>query len=148
MKKLNVVFNSDNNINAFTKLATHKALVSELWYTAIPQELKECTQASQLKDGTLYVVAHFASAASKIKFLEASLLNALENSQKMHANLIPTKVTAIKVKVQVKSATVTKQKHLPTLNATNAEHLLSLSKRIEGTPLAVILNSLVSKAKK
>jgi len=148
MKKLNTVLSNDQSLHALTHQVEQKLLIQQWWQSVLPPELLHHCSASHIKDNTLFIIAGNAAVATKIKFLHASLLNKLENSQKTHKNLSNCKVTAIKVKVQVKSTPTKKAKRVPSLNTTNASHLLALSQTLAGSELAHVLTRLAKKSKK
>lgn len=146
MKKLQAVFNHDGALQSLNHQAQQKMLIEQWWRSVLPPELVPLCNANHMSNHTLVVFAHHAAAAAKINFLQASLLNALKNLQKSHPFETMDKVTAIKVKVQVKSTKYNKTKPKPTLNQENAQHLLQLSQSLAESDLAITLNKLAKRA--
>lgn len=147
MHKLNAIFGQHNQLNQLTQQAREKALINAFWQTAVPDFLASYTSANALNDGVLTVLATNASAASKIKLMQASLLKALENSQKTFDQFKLCKVTVIKVKVQVKSTPAPRAKRVIKLSSSGAQHLNRYANAIAGTPLGDILKKLAAKGK-
>lgn len=146
MHKLNAVFGQNNQLSQLTQLAREKAVINAFWQTAVPDFLASYTSANILNDGVLTVFATNASVASKIKLMQASLLKALENSQKTFDQFKHCKVTVIKVKVQVKSTPAPRAKRVIKLSSSGAQHLNRYASAIEGTPLGDILKKLAAKS--
>lgn len=146
MHKLNAIFGQHNQLNQLAQQAEEKALIHAFWQTAAPDFLARHTNASILKDGVLTVFVNNASVASKIKLMQASLLKALENSQKTFDQFKLCKVTVIKVKVQVKSTPAPRTKRVIKLSSSGAQHLNRYANAIAGTPLGDILKKLAAKS--
>jgi hypothetical protein len=102
-----------NNSSAFTGLPLRKLAqqaqshqkLQTFWQSVVPKELASLTAAQALSTEKLIVIAYNPSAATKTKLLSARLLTQLQNLQKTNPNFKECKVTAIVVKMQVKSAT-------------------------------------------
>lgn len=146
MHKLNAIFGQHNQLNQLTQQAREKALINAFWQTAVPDFIANLSTANLLNDGVLTVFAVNASVASKIKLMQASLLKALENSQKTLDQFKHCKVTVIKVKVQVKSTPKPRAKRAIKLSSSGAQHLNQYADAIAGTPLGDILKKLAAKS--
>ncbi|EUJ11410.1 Protein of unknown function (DUF721) [Methylophilaceae bacterium 11] len=146
MHKLNAIFGQHNQLNQLTQQAGEKALINAFWLTSVPDFLADHSTANILNDGVLTVFATNASVASKIKLMQASLLKALENSQKTIGQFKHCKVTVIKVKVQVKSTPKPRTKRAIKLSSSGAQHLNRYANTIAGTPLGDILKKLAAKS--
>lgn len=146
MHKLNAIFGQHNQLNQLTQQAGEKALINAFWLTAVPDFLANHSTANILNDGVLTVFVTNASVASKIKLMQASLLKALENSQKTLGQFKHCKVTVIKVKVQVKSTPKPRTKRAIKLSSSGAQHLNRYANTIAGTPLGDILKKLAAKS--
>lgn len=118
-----------NNSSAFTGLPlralaqqaqSHQRLQT-FWQSVVPKELASLTAAQTLSAEKLTVIAYNPSAATKTKLLSVRLLIQLQNLQKTDPNFKECKVTAIVVKMQVKSATYSapKPKRKVPLQASN-----------------------------
>lgn len=147
MHKLNALFGQHDQLNQLARLAEANALINAFWRSAAPDYLANVTTANNIQDGVLTVFASNASVASKIKLTQASLLKALENSQKTINEFKLCKVTAIKVKVQVKSTPRPRAKRSIKLSLSGAQHLSRYADSIVGTPLGDILKKLAAKGK-
>jgi hypothetical protein len=146
MHQFNALFGQHDQLNQLAQHARANALIQEFWQTSVPDYLASSSYATQLKDSVLTVFAHNASVASKIKLTNASLLKALENSQKTFAHFKLCKVTLIKVKVQVKSTPKPRPKRPIKLSASGAQQLNQYADSIAGTQLGDILKRLATKA--
>jgi hypothetical protein len=145
MRKLNSLFGQNAQLSALAQQIQEKELLNKLWLLATPPELSTTSHAYQLDDGLLTVYADNGTIASKIKFTQASLLKALENCCQQDNNFSQCKVTAIKVKVQVKSTIRPKQTRAITLSSTAAQQLNQLVDQLGESKLATILSRLASK---
>jgi len=147
MHKLNALLGQHDQLNQLARLAQANALINAFWQTSAPDYLASASTASHIEDGVLIVFASNASVASKIKLTQASLLKALENSQKTIDDFKHCKVTAIKVKVQVKSTPKARAKRVIQLSLSGAQHINRYADSISGTPLGDILKKLAAKGK-
>ncbi|MDO8960629.1 MAG: DciA family protein [Methylophilus sp.] len=145
MHQFNALFGQHDQLHQLAQHARANALINELWQSSAP-DLASCSSALHLKDGVLTVSVINASVATKIKLTQASLLKALENSQKKIAEFKLCKVTLIKVKVQVKSTPKTRPKRPIKLSSSGAQQLNQYADSIAGTPLGDILKKLASKS--
>lgn len=146
MRKINTLFNDDIQFSALAKnVQTHQNL-QQLWHAVAPKILSQASFASSLTNGQLTVYTDSAIIASKIKLTQASLLTLLQNLQKNNPLFRECKVTAITVKVQVKSHPKPAIKTPRKLSANAATSLKQLAQDLGDSPLALKLNSLASKA--
>jgi hypothetical protein len=145
MQKINAVFGKNKQLSALTNYARSKELINLFWQSAIPKALADSSFAHQIDNGLLTVFVSNSAVASKIRFTQSSLLKALENSRKNHANFSPYKVTAINVKVQVKSTPITKPKRQRHLSVNAAQHLNTFSEELGDAPLGLILKKLANR---
>jgi hypothetical protein len=125
--------------------------LQQLWQLATPKILSQNSFASSLSNGQLMVYANSAIVANKIKLTQASLLTQLQNLQKTHQTFRECKVTAISVKVQVKSRPKPIIKTPRKLSASAANSLKNLAENLLAenkgeSPLALKLSALASKA--
>lgn len=146
MHKLNALLGQHDQLNQLARLAQANALINAFWQTSAPDYLASASCASHIEDGVLIVFASNASVASKIKLTQASLLKALENSRKTVNDFKLCKVTAIKVKVQVKSTPRPRAKRAIKLSSSGAQHINRYADSIPGTPLGDILKRLAAKS--
>ena len=153
MRKINTLFNNSQDNSAFSQLtqrAQSHLTLQQFWQSAAPAIVGENSFASNLTNGQLTILADNAMVANKIKLTQASLLTQLQNLQNSNHAFRECKVTAIVVKVQVKSRPkqVIKTPRTLSIHASNslkqfAEDLLANSKG--DSPLAVKLRVLASK---
>jgi hypothetical protein len=150
MRKINTLFSNNSQLSVLDKnLQLHQQL-QQLWQAAAPVILSTNSFASNLVNGQLTVYADSAIVASKIKLTQASLLTQLQNLQKIDPKLSDCKVTAIVVKVQVKSRPKPVIKTPRQLSPSAASSLKTLADdllaRNKGeSPLALKLKALASK---
>ena len=152
MRKINSLFAANSQLEALAKNVQAHQYLQKLWQATAPQILAQASFASSLTNGQLTVYADSAIVANKIKLTHASLLTQLENLQKNNLKFREYKVTAIVVKVQVKSRPkpVIKTPRILSGNAVNSLQILAqdlLAKNKGESPLAAKLKLLASKAK-
>ena len=149
--KSNLSANNDyNQFNRLTKQANAHLVLQQFWLAATPAVVGENSFASNLNDGQLHVLANSAIVANKIKLTQASLLTQLQNLQISNQAFRECKVTAIIVKVQVKSRPkpATRAPRLLSSHASNSLRQLAedlLVKNKGDSPLAIKLKLLASK---
>lgn len=155
MRKINTLFsdslnNGQSELRVLAQNVHARQHLQAFWQAAAPQILSQSSYVSGLNQGEMTVYADSAIVANKIKLIHASLLTQLQNLQKNNPFYGECKVTAIKVKVQVKSRqkTVIKTPRKLSTNAANslknlAENLLSEHKG--NSPLAEKLKHLANK---
>lgn len=146
MRKINTLFIENSQLNALAESIHAHRLPGLLWQAAAPKILSQNSIARSLNNGQLTVYADSAIIASKIKLTHASLLTQLQNIQKNDPLFGECKVTAIVVKVQVKSRPQPVIKTPRKLSANAATSLKQLAQDLGESPLALKLNSLASKA--
>ncbi len=121
------------------KAKTKEAQIAQtIWLNVSPENLAQCSHAYRLKDNQLSVFADNNAVAAKIKLLIPSLLIKLEKQG--------CEVTAIRVKVQVKSTPETPTKPVKKLSRRAATELTILAEKLTGTSLGDALARLAKKA--
>lgn len=108
MRKINTLLSSNSQqhntqLNALTQQLQSHQLLQRLWLAACPEILHKLSTVGSLKNGQLSIYAHSAIVANKIKLSQASLLTQLQLLQQVNPAFRECKVTAISIKVQVKS---------------------------------------------
>ncbi|MGB7816167.1 MAG: DciA family protein [Methylotenera sp.] len=150
MRKINTLFSGsrlseDSQLDALTKNVQAHQKLQQLWLAAAPKILSQASFAGSLTNGQLTVYADSAIAAHKIKLTLTSLLTQLQNLQKNEPLFRECKVTAITVKVQVKSRPKPVIKTPRKLSIRAATSLKTLAQDLGDSPLAIKLNALASK---
>ena len=148
MRKFNSLLGQNAQLSALASQAQEKELLNRLWHSATPAELSTTSHAYKLGNGILTIIADNGATASKIKLSQANLLKAFNNSIEKHSQFNQCKVTAIKVKVQVKSTPLPSMKRSIVLSSTGAQHLKHLATQLGESKLGTILNRLASKHQK
>lgn len=128
-----------SELAAFSQQAKIKSQAQTLWQAIAPREVIEFSHASSIKNKVLIIYADNNTVAAKLKLLMSSLLIQLEKQG--------SEVTAIHIKVQVKSSPQAKAKTLKTLSHKAASNVDNLAKQLEGTPLGASLAKLASRTK-
>ena len=124
----------------------------EIWAAIAPDNLAKLSHAGSIKNQQLTVFTDNNVVAAKIRLFIPSLLIKLENEVLNQENQASSpknsahKVTAIRVKVQVKSTPQTKPKVIKKLSAQAATDLNQLAKKLAGTALGDALARLATKA--
>ena len=152
MRKINTLFAANSQLEELAKNVQAHRHIQQLWQAAVPEILGQASFASNLSNNVLTVYADSAIVANKIKLTHASLLTQLENLQKNNLKFRVCKVTAIVVKVQVKSSPKAIIKAPRTLSSNASNSLKSLAQDLLGknkgeSPLAAKLKLLASKTK-
>ena len=152
MLKINTLFAANSQLDALAKNVQARQYLQQFWQAAVPKILAENSYISSLNNGQLTVYADSAIVANKIKLTHASLLTQLENLQKNNPKFKECKVTAIVVKVQVKSSpkAIIKTPRTLSTNAVNSLKILAqdlLDKNKGESLLAAKLKQLASKTK-
>ena len=151
MRKINTLFSAsiqqNSQLSALANNVSAHQQLQQLWQAAAPTVLVENSFAGSITNGQLVVYADSAIVANKIKLMQASLLTQLENLQKNNLKFRECKVTAIKVKVQVKSRPKTIIKAPRKLSNNAAVSLKKLANTLGESALATKLNLLASKSK-
>ncbi len=110
----------------------------KIWEAIAPAEVTKFSHASSIKNQQFTVFADNSVVAAKIKLLLPSLLIQLQKQVR--------EVTAIRVKVQVKSTPRMKPKPPRKLSINAAKQLKKLSHQLGDTPLGAALHKLSQKA--
>ncbi|HNU66710.1 MAG TPA: DciA family protein [Methylotenera sp.] len=113
-------------------------IAQSIWLTVSPENLAQWSHAYSLKNKQLSVFADNNAVAAKIKLLIPSLLIKLEKQG--------CEVTAIRVKVQVKSTPETPTKPVKKLSRHAATELTALAEKLAGSALGDALAKLAKKA--
>jgi hypothetical protein len=145
MRKIDTLLNHNSQLSALTKNVQSHQLLQKFWVAASPQMLSNSSFVGSLVNGQLTVYAHSAIVANKIKLTIANLLTQLQNLQQSNPNFRECKVTAIMVKVQVKSHPKTPAKRVRKLSKNAADSLKKLALDLGDSALSNRLNSLASK---
>jgi hypothetical protein len=151
MRKINALLNtnnskSNNQFNALVAQANKHLNLQQFWQAAAPLAISNLSTVGHLKNELLTIYAHNNSVAAKIKLTSASLLTQLQNLQKIDPFYKLCKVTAINVKVQVKSKQMPKSSAQRTLSRDAATTLRNLANNLGDTSLADKLNKLADNA--
>lgn len=106
----------------------------KIWVAVAPDNLAQFSHASSIKNRQLTLFANNSAVAAKIKLLIPSLLIKLEKQE--------CEVTAIRVKVQVKSTPQPKPRTLKKLSPMAVTQLKQLGEKLSGTALGDALTRL------
>ena len=125
-------------LNALSSRTQQSQAAQKIWEAIAPTEVAKLSHASSIKNQQFTVFADNSVVAAKIKLLQPSLLIKLQKQE--------CEVTAIRVKVQVKSTPQTKASTPRKLSAIAAQRLQTLGNKLSGTPLGDALNKLSKNA--
>ncbi|HWT27974.1 MAG TPA: DciA family protein [Methylophilaceae bacterium] len=134
MRRINALFRNDAALMALHDHADSLSAMQATWSAVCPDSLKPLTRVGALNKGTLTVYTDLGAVAAKIKLLLPSLLTKLQKRG--------IEVTAIRVRVQVKSEPQPKAKIQRKISAKGASRLASLAKELEGSALGEVLERL------
>ena len=151
MRKINALFShhgqtQDNQFNILAKQANAHLNLRQFWEAVAPHTISQASFAGSLNNGQLTIYAYNATAASKIKLISANLLTQLQNLQDSDPFYRECKVTAITVKVQVKSQPKPVIKPPRKLSQQAAGALNTLAEKLGDSTLADKLKQLANKA--
>jgi hypothetical protein len=125
-------------LNALNTRTQETQAAQKIWEEIVPDYLAKFSRASSIKNKQLNIYADNSVVAAKIKLLSLSLLIQLQKQV--------CEVTAIRVKVQVKSSPQPKLKTPRKLTPAAVSSLKELSVKLTGTALGDALNKLYKSA--
>jgi hypothetical protein len=125
-------------LNALNTRTQETQAAQKIWEAIVPDYLAKFSRASSIKNKQLNIYADNSVVAAKIKLLSPSLLIQLQKQV--------CEVTAIRVKVQVKSSPQPKLKTPRKLTPAAVSSLKELSVKLTGTALGDALNKLYKSA--
>jgi hypothetical protein len=137
MQRFNTLLNQPE-LGALKERTRDIQVAQKIWEVIAPENLAKFSHASSIKNGQFTVIADNNAVAAKIKLFIPSLLIKLEKQE--------CEVTAIRLKVQVKSTPPAKQKTIKKLSSQAAKNLNVLAEKISGTTLDDALARLAKKA--
>ena len=112
-------------------------IAQKIWGAIVPTDLAPLSHAGSIKNKEITVFANNNTVAAKIKFLIPSLLIKLEKQG--------CEVTAICLKVQVKSSPTTTPKAIRKLSPSAATNVKKLAENLSGTALGDALAVLATR---
>jgi hypothetical protein len=147
MRKLNALLKAtaDSQFNSLAKQANAHLNLRQFWEAVAPKILSQHSFAGSLTSGLLTIYADNASVAAKIKLSSANLLSQLQILQESDPFYKECKVTAIAVKVQVKSQPKPFEKKPRKLSNLAATNLKNLAEQLGDSALSDKLKQLASK---
>ena len=137
MRKINALLNAtpDSQFSQLAKQANAHLNLQQLWEAAAPRILSQSSFAGSLDNGLLTIFADNASVATKIKLSSTSLLSELQNLVDSDPFYSGYKVTAITVKMQVKSLPMPVKKAPRKLSKHAADSLQRLADNLDDSSL-------------
>lgn len=138
MRQLNILLHQPE-FNALKVQAKQAAMAQSLWLAIAPRAVTQFSHASGIENHQLQLFADNSAVAAKIKLLTPSLLIQLEKQG--------CEVTAIRVKVQVKSNSHPPQKTIKKLSSNAAANIQHLAEKLSGSPLGDVLARLARRVK-
>ncbi|MGP1716215.1 MAG: DciA family protein [Methylophilus sp.] len=144
MLKINRIFNHHHELKPLLDEAFDRQQLQQLWSVVAP-ELSKLSQVLAVEDGILTIGAQSGAVASKIRLLETGLIRRIgdfcENSQKIKG----LNLSAIKVKVQVKSRPPAKQKRIQSPSNQALNTLEACADKIENPALEAALRHFIDR---
>lgn len=134
-------FSAFNDYPFLKPLRDHQAMAhaaQTIWQQVAPENLATLSQAQEIVNQQLKLTTQHNAVAAKIKLLTPSILSALKKQG--------YEVTAIQIKVQVKSSPPKKQKKLKEISPQAGKNLEALAQKLTGTPLGDALEKLAKKS--
>jgi hypothetical protein len=137
MQRFNALL-SQPELTALNAHNREKKAAQKIWEAVAPDNLAQLSHATTVQNQQFTVFADNNAVAAKIKLFIPSLLIKLEKQG--------CEVTAIRVKVQVKSSPQTKPKVIKKLSPKASSELQLLANKLSGTTLGDALARLAKKA--
>lgn len=137
MQRFNTILKQPE-LNALNARNQQTQAAQKIWEAIAPDNLAQFSHASSIKNQQFTVFADNNVVAAKIKLLLPSLLIKLQKQV--------CEVTAIRVKVQVKSTPQPKLKPRKKLSPMAVSQLKQLGKKLSGTALGDALDKLIKNA--
>ncbi|MFZ3088534.1 MAG: DciA family protein [Methylotenera sp.] len=137
MQRFNTILKHPE-LNALNARNQQTQTAQKIWEAIAPDNLAQFSHASSIKNQQFTVFADNNVVAAKIKLLLPSLLIKLQKQE--------CEVTAIRVKVQVKSTPQPKLKPSKKLSPMAVNQLKQLGKKLSGTTLGDALDKLIKNA--
>jgi len=135
MLRFSTLFRDNPELAALSGQASSLTASQKIWNTIAPDNLKQYTQAGNVKHKRLTVYAENGAVAAKIKLLLPSLLTKLQKQG--------VEVTSIRVEVQVQSSVQKPVKHLRSVSPQGASSLHELAEKLSdsepGSKLSEVL---------
>ena len=138
-------YNSRSQLNQLAQKAESFHLLQKFWASASDQLIAENSFVGDIKNNQLTVYTRNAVIASKVKFIMPSLLLKLQQLQQSQLIFRECKVSAIIVKVQVKSTLKPVTKAPRKLSFAAANSLKTLAETLGECPLSARLKLLAAK---
>ncbi|NOT16093.1 MAG: DUF721 domain-containing protein [Methylotenera sp.] len=139
MQPLNVLL-KESAPNVLQVRYAQMQAAEKIWHEIVPENLAQYTQAISIKNQQLTLLATNNAVAAKIKLLSPSLLIKLEKQG--------CEVTAIRVKVQVKSNPPASSKPIKMLSREAVTQLNRLKERLSGSALGEAISRVIDHANK
>ena len=133
MQRFNALLNQPE-LTALNARNLQNQAAQKIWEAIAPDNLAQYSHATSIKNQQFTLYANNNAVAAKIKLLIPSLLIKLEKQE--------CEVTAIRVKVQVKSTPQPKLKTPKRLSPVAVNQLQLLGKKLSGTALGDALTKL------
>jgi hypothetical protein len=144
MLKINRIFKHNQELKPLLDEAYDRQQLQQLW-SAVAPELSKLSQVLAVEDGILTIAAHSGAVASKIRLLETGLMQRIrdfcQNSQKIKG----LNLSAIKVKVQVKSQPKPRQKRIQSPSDQALNTLQTCADQIENPALEAALRHFIDR---
>ncbi len=137
MQRFNALLNQPE-LTALNARNLQNQAAQKIWEAIAPDNLAQYSHATSIKNQQFTLYANNNAVAAKIKLLIPSLLIKLEKQE--------CEVTAIRVKVQVKSTPETPTKPVKKLSHHAATELTALAEKLAGSALGDALAKLAKKA--
>ena len=134
-------FSAFNDYPFLKPLRDHQVMsqaAQTIWQQVAPENLGALSQAQEIVNQQLKLTTQHNAVAAKIKLLTPNILSALKKQG--------YEVTAIQVKVQVKSSPPKKQKKLKKISPQAGKNLEALAQKLTGTALGNALKKLAKKS--
>lgn len=137
MQRFNTLLKQPELSTLNTRILETQA-AQKIWEAIATDNLTQFSHANSIKNQQLTVFAYNNVVAAKIKLLIPSLLIKLQKQE--------CEVTAIRIKVQVKSTPLAKHKPSKKLSPVAIKQLRQLEEKLSGTALGDALNKLIKTA--
>ena len=142
MLKIKQIFNRHHDLQPLLQEASDRQQLQQLW-AAVAPEFSMFSQVLAVEHGLLTIGAYSGAVASKIRLMEAGLLQKIQDFCQKSQQIKGLNLNAIKVKVQVKSRQQSRHKRIKSPSNQALQTLESCAEHIDNPALQAALRHFI-----
>ncbi|SDK81478.1 Protein of unknown function [Methylophilus rhizosphaerae] len=143
MLKIKQIFTRHHDLQPLLQEASDRQQLQQLW-SAVAPEFSTLSQVLAAEHGILTIGAYSGAVASKIRLLEAGLLRKIQDFCQKSQQIKGLNLSAIKVKVQVKSRHQSRHKRIKSPSNQALNTLESCAGQINNPALEAALRHFIA----